>query len=88
MIRVAAEIVLLFLLPTAAYLAYTLLRRPGRPAKVVVDEAPYVLLALSGVALVFATLIYYGSTTTMGGLNQTYTPARIKDGQIEPGHFK
>jgi hypothetical protein len=26
--------------------------------------------------------------TTQGGLDQTYTPARIKDGQIEPGYFK
>jgi hypothetical protein len=25
---------------------------------------------------------------TKGRLDQTYTPARIKDGQIEPGHFK
>jgi hypothetical protein len=88
MIRTVFEIVLLFLLPTLAYLGYALLARPGRPARVVVDEAPFVWLALSGAVLVFATLIYYGSSSTMGGLDQTYTPARIKDGQIEPGHFK
>jgi hypothetical protein len=88
MLRIALEIVVLFLLPTAAYLGYALLARPGRPARAVVDEAPYVWLALSGAVLVFATLTYYGSSSTMGGLNQTYTPARIKDGQIEPGHFK
>jgi hypothetical protein len=88
MMRVAAEIVLLFLLPTLAYLGYALLTRPGQPARAVVDEAPFVWLALSGAVLVFATLIYYGSSSTMGGLNQTYTPAHIKDGQIEPGHFK
>jgi hypothetical protein len=89
MIRIVLELILLFLLPTAAYLGYALLMRPGRPAKAVVSEAPLVWLAVSGAVLVFGTLIYYGSTTTQqGGLNQTYTPARIKDGQIEPGHFK
>ena len=89
MIRIAIEIVLLFLLPTAAYLGYALLTRPSRPAKAVISEAPLIWLGISGLVLVFATLIYYGSTSTrMGGLDQTYTPARIKDGQIEPGHFK
>jgi hypothetical protein len=88
MIRVAIELTLLFLVPTAAYLGYALLMRPSRPAKAVIGEAPLVWLGLSGAILVFATLIYYGSTTTVGDLNQSYTPARIKDGQIEPGHFK
>jgi len=88
MIRVAVEIVVLFLLPTLAYLGYALLTRPGRPAKEVVSDAPLVWLGLSGIALAFGTLVYYGSITTQGGLEQTYTPARIKDGQIEPGHFK
>jgi hypothetical protein len=89
MIRIAIEIVLLFLLPTAAYLGYALLMRPARPAKAVVAEAPLVWLGISGLVLVFATLIYYGATSTnVGGPDQTYTPPRIKDGQIEPGHFK
>jgi hypothetical protein len=88
MIRIAIEIILLFLLPTAAYLGYALLMRPGRPAKAVVSEAPLIWLGISGAVLVFATLIYYGSTTNTGGLDQTYVPPRIKDGQIEPGHFK
>ena len=88
MIRIAIEIFLLFLLPAAAYLGYALLMRPGRPAKAIIDEAPLVWLGVSGAVLVFATLIYYGSMTTQGGLDQTYVPPRIKDGQIEPGHFK
>jgi uncharacterized protein DUF6111 len=88
MIRNVLGIVLLFLLPTLAYLGYALLTRPSRPAKEVVSDAPLVWLGLSGIALAFATLVYYGSTTTQSGLDQTYTPARIKDGQIEPGHFK
>jgi hypothetical protein len=89
MIRIVVEIALLFLLPTVAYLGYALLSRPGHPAKTIVSEAPFVWLAVSGFVLVFAMLTYYGLTaTSQGGLNQTYTPARIKDGQIEPGHFK
>jgi uncharacterized protein DUF6111 len=88
MMRIAIEIVLLFLLPTVAYLGYTLLMQPGRPAKTLVAEAPLVWLGVSGAVLVFGTLIYYGSTTSQGGPDQTYTPARIKDGQIEPGHYK
>jgi hypothetical protein len=90
MIRIALELVLLFFVPTVAYLGYALLARPGRPVGEVVAKAPLVWLGLSGAVLVFGTLIYYGVTTdiTKGGLNQTYTPARIKDGQIEPGHFK
>ncbi len=88
MIRNVLGIVLLFLTPTLAWLAYALLTRPGRPAKAVVGDAPLVWLGLSGVALVFGTLVYYGTTTDHAGPDQTYTPARIKDGQIEPGHFK
>ncbi len=88
MIRVAVEIALLFLLPAAIYLGYTLLLKPSRPAKAVLDEAPFLWLAASGAVLVFATLVYYGLSSTKGSLDQTYTPARIKDGQIEPGHFK
>jgi hypothetical protein len=88
MIRNVLGLVLLFLLPTLVWLGYTLLTRPGRPANQVLSDAPLMWLGLSGIALAFATLIYYGSTTTQGGLDQTYTPARIKDGQIEPGHFK
>jgi hypothetical protein len=90
MIRVALELALLFLVPTVAYLGYALLTQPNRPAREAVSTAPLVWLGLSGAVLVLGTLIYYGSITdtTMGGLNQTYTPARIKDGQIEPGHYK
>jgi hypothetical protein len=88
MIRSVLGLALLFLVPTAVYLSYALLARPARTARATVDEAPFVWLGLSGAALVLGVLIYYSSTSTRGGLNQTYTPARIKDGQIEPGHFQ
>ena len=90
MIRVAFELILLFLLPTVAYLGYALLMRPGRPAKEVVGQGALGVARARRRRAGVGTLIYYGVTTdiTKGGLNQTYTPARIKDGQIEPGHFK
>jgi hypothetical protein len=88
MIRNVLGLLLLFLLPSLAWIGYALLARPGRPPREVVGEAPLVWLGLIGVALVFATLAYYGSSATEGGLDQTYVPPRIKDGQIEPGHFK
>jgi hypothetical protein len=88
MIRNVVGIMLLFLLPSLVWLGYALLTRPGRPAREVLSEAPLVWLGTAGIALAFATLIYYGSTTNQGGPDQIYTPARIKDGQIEPGHFK
>ena len=81
MIRNVLGIVLLLLLPTLAYLCYALLTKPGRPAREVIDEAPFVWLGVSGVVLAFATLIYYGATTTQDGLDQTYAPA--PDGQVE-----
>ncbi len=63
MFRIAIEIMLLFLVPTVAYLAWALLARPGAAPASVFNEAPYVWLALAGAALVFGLLIYYGWTS-------------------------
>jgi hypothetical protein len=87
MIRNILGLILLFLLPSLAYLGYAALARPERPGRALLDETPFVGLAVAGLILVFATLIYYASSPTKGELGQTYTPPRIKDGQIEPGHF-
>jgi Family of unknown function (DUF6111) len=89
MIRVVIENVLLFLLPTAMYLAYVLLTRRTTGAGNVLDDAPLVWLFVVGALLVAATLVYY-ATVTPGGLpGQTYTPPRMgKDGRIEPGQLK
>ncbi len=70
MIRNVLGIALLLLLPTLVYLACMLLARPDRPVRAAIDEAPFVWLGLSGVVLAFATLIYYGVTTTEDGLGQ------------------
>lgn len=89
MIRVVIENVLLFLLPTAMYLAYVLLTRRATGSSNVLDDAPLVWLFVVGALLVAATLVYY-ATVTPGGLpGQTYTPPRMgKDGRIEPGQLK
>jgi Family of unknown function (DUF6111) len=88
MIRIVIENLLLFLLPTAMYLAYMLLTRRTTSAGGVVNDAPLIWLFVTGALLVGATLVYYGATATGGRPDQTYTPPRMKDGRIEPGELK
>ena len=75
MIRNVLGLLLLFLLPTFAYLGYALLTKPGRPVREVLDETPFVWLGIFGVVLAFATLIYYGVTSGHDGLDPTSAPA-------------
>ena len=88
MIRLIAENVLLFLLPTAMYVGYMLLTRRTSPPENVLGEAPLVWLFIAGALLVGATLAYYASITPGGTVGQVYTPPRVKDGRIEPGQLK
>jgi hypothetical protein len=88
MIRVVIENVLLFLLPTAVYVAYVMLTRRATSAGAVINEAPLIGLFAAGAALVVATLVYFASTTSGGRPDQTYTPPYVKDGRIEPGIVK
>jgi len=89
MIRVVIENILLFLLPTAAYLGYVLLTRREASAGAIVSDAPLVWLFVAGALLVAATLIYYASITPGGSTTQIYTPPHMtKDGRIEPGQLK
>ncbi len=88
MIRIVIENVLLFLLPTAMYVAYMLLTRRTTPAGTIVNDAPLLWLFVAGAVIVAATLVYYGTTTPGGRPDQTYTPPRMKDGRIEPGQLK
>ncbi len=91
MIRAVVENVLLFLLPSAMYLAYMLLMRrdSSGSAGAVVSEAPLVWLFVAGALLVAATLIYYATINPGSPPGQTYTPPRMgKDGRIEPGQLK
>jgi hypothetical protein len=89
MMRVVVENVLLFLLPSAIYLAYVLLtRREATSAGEVINEAPLVWLFFIGALCVAGTLIYYASVTPGGTPGQTYVPPHMKNGQIEPGQLK
>ncbi|WP_072372577.1 DUF6111 family protein [Hyphomicrobium sp. NDB2Meth4] len=87
MIRIVAENILLFLLPTIVYVAYIYLTRDEKPqASRVLDDAPLIWLFVAGAAIVIITLVSFG-TITGGKPGQVYTPPVFKDGRIEPGHI-
>lgn len=89
--RFVIENILLFLLPSAIYIAYRLLRPAERhkPASQVIAEAPLVVLFVVGAMLVAGVRIYYAATNPGGSPELKYTPPRMgKDGQIEPGQLK
>ena len=88
MIRIVVENVLLFLLPSAMYIAYVLLTRRSSTAGTVINEAPLVWLFVLGALCVAATLVYYATITPGGTPGQTYTPPHMKNGKIEPGQLK
>lgn len=86
--RIVIENILLFLLPTAIYIAYIYLTREEKPeAKRVLDDAPLLWLFVIGAILVIVTLITFGSTSG-GKPGQVYVPPTVKDGRIEPGHLE
>jgi hypothetical protein len=88
MIRIVAENILLFLLPTIVYVAYVYMTREEKPGAMrVLDDAPLIWLFVAGAALVVITLVSFGSVTG-GKPGQVYTPPAFKDGRIEPGHIE
>jgi hypothetical protein len=88
MIRIVAENILLFLLPTIVYIAYVYLTREDGPgAARVLDDAPLIWLFIAGAVLVVVTLASFGSVTSGGKPGGVYTPPSIKDGRIQPGHI-
>jgi hypothetical protein len=87
MIRIVAENIALFLLPTILYIAFIYLTREDkRGATSVLDDAPLIWLFVAGAILVVVTLATFGSVTG-GKPGQVYTPPSFKDGRIEPGHL-
>ncbi|OYW54519.1 MAG: hypothetical protein B7Y80_05495 [Hyphomicrobium sp. 32-62-53] len=96
MIRIVIENVLLFLLPTLAYLGWVLIARPEtlertpggriRPMRVL-NDAPLLWLAASGTILLMVVLVAFGKTSG-GRPDQTYSPPIFKDGKIQPGHIE
>ena len=88
MIRIVAENILLFLLPTIVYVAYVYMTREEKPGAMrVLYDAPLIWLFVAGAALVVITLVSFGSVTG-GKPGQVYTPPSFKDGRIEPGHIE
>lgn len=89
MIRIVIENILLFLLPTAIYIAYIMLTRNDdrRTATQIFNEAPLVWLFAAGGAMVLLVLLAYASIEG-GKPGQTYEPAVLKDGKITPGELK
>ena len=88
MTRVLIESFMLFLLPTAFYLAAAFLtRRAETSATMVVARAPMLTLGLLGASLVFAVITVFGNTGE-GKPGQAYEPAVFKDGQVVPGRMK
>ncbi len=86
MIRIVIENLLLFLAPTFLYLGYIWLTRDqATTGHGMMDEAPFVWLAMAGAALVLATLVLF-SNTKGGSPDQGYEPPTVKDGKLIPGH--
>ncbi len=95
MVRIIAENILLFLVPTMIYVVWVLVAQPdsaprdadGRiaPARLL-DDAPFVWLIVLGTALVIATIVAFRSESG-GKPGQHYQPSVVKDGQIQPGHI-
>lgn len=96
MIRTVIENLLLFLLPTALYVAWMMLQRyrseeepedgKGSTARVL-DDAPLLWLFASGALLVIVTLATFG-TSSGGKPGQHYQPSILKDGKIQPSHIE
>jgi len=87
MIRIVLQNILLFLLPTFAYIGYRMLiaRSPGALRRAI-DEAPYGWLTLIGLACVGIFIAMF-ATTEGGKPGQIYIPPVVKDGKLIPGHY-
>jgi Family of unknown function (DUF6111) len=88
MIRIVLENVLLFLLPTLAYLGFMALRRRAgnrQSAQDVLDEAPLVWLFAAGAILMMVGVAYF-ATSSGGKPGQGYQPPIYRDGRVVPGH--
>lgn len=89
MIRIVIENVLLFIAPTALYIAYVYLVRKngpdGQANKDLLADAPVVALCASGAAVVLVVMLVFGSMKG-GTPSEGYEPPIVKDGKIVPGH--
>jgi len=79
MLRILLQYLLPLLLPFLAWLVYARLTR-----KTTVNDAPWLILAATGVGLLIVSLV---SWTLLSGSEpgETYVPARFEDGRLVPG---
>ncbi len=79
MLRILLQYVLPLVLPFLAWLVYARLTH-----KTGVNDAPWLVLAATGVGLLLVSL---ASWTLLSGSEpgETYVPARIEDGRLVPG---
>ena len=86
MIRIVAENLLLFLLPSLAYIGYRMLLGRKSPAGGgVFDDAPIIWLFVAGAMMVVVSLVFSASTSG-GRPGEAYVPPVLRDGRIVPGH--
>ena len=86
MIRIVAENLLLFLLPSLAYIGYRMLLGRKSPAGGgVFDDAPIIWLFVAGAMMVVVSLVFFASTSG-GRPGEAYVPPVLRDGRIVPGH--
>jgi hypothetical protein len=87
MIRVILSYGLPFLLPFGAYFVYIAFAKRAEAKGIRWQEAPWVSLAIAGLALVIASFVATGLFTGADPAG-TYVPPRMEDGKIVPGHVK
>ena len=87
MARVIALQLFLFLLPFIGYAFYLYFSRIDPMQREAWEESPIYWLAIGGLVLTIGGFIL---TATFSGAppDATYTPAQMRDGQIEPGNLE
>ena len=91
MIRKLLLYILPFVLPFVLYGLYTWIARlraaaTGRPV-VALEETPWLWLIAAGVGLFVVTLVAF-SLFTGSGIEGTYVPPRMIDGEIAPAEIQ
>lgn len=86
--RVIVENIILFLLPTVAYVSYRLMvGRADQTTSRVLADAPLLLLLAAGTMMVLVVLIAFGHVSG-GKPGEVYVPTAVKDGKVIPGHSR
>lgn len=86
MIRIVLENLLLFFLPTLAYVAYRFLIASASGKKApAVNDAPFLMLFAAGALAVVASIAIFASKSG-GKPGEAYIPPVVRDGKIVPGH--